>query len=250
MWLPTILRIVWLGLAVTALARPQTAERRPAAAGRLLAVALDVSGSMGARDDQPTTRLQRAQALASAAAEQWRGGEFALITFAASARVRCLPTDDPAAFRRAAASAALDEDDNRTDLGAGLARALELLAERPGSVLLLTDGAQRLPDGLNPLEQARAAQSLGVPIHAVGIGDFSGPYAADAANLRLLSALSGGECAFGALPELGAATESANVVPEDAWRERWPWFVRAALVAMAAEWLLRRTWLKVRPNAG
>jgi hypothetical protein len=251
LWLPAAWRhAAWLAAAL-GLARPHVVGPAPPAAP-VLAVALDISGSMGARDDQPTPRLARARAAAKAAAAAWPG-EVALVAFAADAEPRCLPTADRAAFARVVDGLRLADDDNRTDLGAGLAEALALLDNRRGAVLLVTDGAQRLPDGVAPLGMARVAEALGVPVHAQGVGDFSGPYAADAANLRLLASRAGGECALEPArvhvpppapppPALAAPAPSARRGTDGL-----PWCAAAAGVALLAEALTRALWLRVRP---
>ena len=250
-WLPlrAALRGAALGAGIVALARPQWAS--PAAADAPpLVIVLDASGSMGARDDQPNTRLERGKVLAKAAAAAWPG-EAALVVFAATARPRCLPTHDAAAFRRTLAAVELDQDDNRTDIGAGLACGLEILGAGPGTLLLVTDGAQRLPDGANPMEMARVAESLGVPIHALGVGDFSGPYAADGANLARLATIAGGRSATAPIAaEWFAALASSRRVDSASapWHDAWPTFAEAAGMLLLLEGLLRATLLRVRPS--
>lgn len=178
------LRLAGMTCAVLALARPESG----AAAGMVepsggeLVVVLDVSLSMLARDLAPD-RLGAAKrevaALAEAVTE--RGGRIGLVAFAGEARRIAPLTSDLASFLDL-----LDRVDpwivarGGTDLGAAIARGLELVPDDSGgavddvegaALVVLSDG-EDLEEGA--LRAASVARSRGVRVHAVAVGTTLG----------------------------------------------------------------------------
>ena len=139
-----------------------------------LVVCLDVSRSMLARDADPD-RLSAARREIRAFAERTQGDRFALVVFAGEARLAVPLTHDVATFL-----ALVDRADplavtrGGTDLAAALDRAsvaLDARGDRPGVVVLVTDG-----EDLGGLGQ-RAAQrcaDAGIAVHCVGFGSARG----------------------------------------------------------------------------
>lgn len=79
-----------------------------------------------------------------------------------------------------------------TDLGGALARLADSLAtENLAGVVLFSDG--RHTDGPPPLETVRAIASLGVPLHAVGIGSVETPVDVAVSGLQVPEIIFAGE---------------------------------------------------------
>lgn len=142
-----------------------------------LAVVLDLSPSMEARDLAPT-RLERARLELERLLERLRGrgDRLGLVAFAANAYPLLPPTADRALFRETVA--ALEPRDLRP--GSHLGRALEvarrLLASSPPgarAVLLLSDGEAHDGEGAVRAE-ARALAREGIPLLALGLGTPEG----------------------------------------------------------------------------
>jgi Ca-activated chloride channel family protein len=158
----------------------------PTAPGRDIAVVLDLSRSMLARDALPS-RLGRAkEALRQFAdAVQARGGHrLALVVFAARASVACPLTHDYNHFRAKLADMEADPPPaavrpgatgsvSGTRIGSGLRKAVEAhdpRAKGAQDILLVSDGDDPAGDDewRDGLSVARAA---GIPVSVVGVGD-------------------------------------------------------------------------------
>jgi Ca-activated chloride channel family protein len=181
------LRSLGLGLLVFAIAGPRWGvdANQPVAPGRDLVVVLDLSRSMLAQDVLPS-RQERVKAalLELADSLQQRGGHrVALVAFAARPRVICPLTHDYDHFR--AALRELDAAEPPPDLrtprgvpsGTRFGAALELAAACHDprfrgyqDILMMSDGDDPASDE-EWRAGVRAAQALGIPVHAVGIGD-------------------------------------------------------------------------------
>jgi Ca-activated chloride channel family protein len=117
-----------------------------------LIIAVDLSPSMDASDVQPT-RLEAAKHKLHDLIQRRAGARTALIAYAGSAHLVLPPTDDPAlldTFIQALGSGLIDKPGK--DIGAVIDQAKRLLnAEKtPGSLLLITDGADTTDfDGLD-----------------------------------------------------------------------------------------------------
>jgi Ca-activated chloride channel family protein len=174
-----LLAVAALALAI-ALARPQATVAVPIEQATVLLV-VDTSRSMLAEDVDPT-RLEAARGAArrflDRVPDELRVG---LVAFSTAPHTVEEPTLDRERIR-----ATIDalEADGGTATGDALDAALEQL-ERAGSdgarrppaaVVLLSDG--RATDGQDPVEVARRAADLRVPIHTVALGTPEGTVAA------------------------------------------------------------------------
>lgn len=165
---------VALALGILALAGP----RWGASLGALLpgespslVVALDVSQSMLA-DDLDGGRIERARAVMTEVVEGLPGWRVGLVAFADDAQVFCPMTMDSRALitlaQRARPGAELKGGSN---LEVALTTSQELLGERPGAILLLTDGEQLDGDASRAL---RSLKDAGTLLIAVGTGTERG----------------------------------------------------------------------------
>lgn len=136
-----------------------------------LILAVDLSPSMDASDVQPT-RMEAAKHKIHALIQRRAGARTALIAYAGSAHLVLPPTDDPAlldTFIQALGTGLIDKPGK--DVGAVIEQAKRLLSaeKTPGSLLLITDGADTAQlDGLG--EHLRGSP-LQVLVLAVGNED-------------------------------------------------------------------------------
>lgn len=179
--LPAALTLLALGALVLALARPERTVAKPKRQATVMLVT-DVSGSMSAADVEPD-RLAAAQAAAktfvSEVPDTFRIG---LVTFNQYAELRLPPTSE-----RSEIEPVIDGlvADGGTAMGDGLRRGLDavegqLRSQRatgdkrsPAAVVLLSDGKNTAGE-TSPLDAARRARELRVPIYAVALGTPEG----------------------------------------------------------------------------
>jgi Ca-activated chloride channel family protein len=175
----TRLAVILRGLAalsfVLAAASPRlTGTPQATPAERTLVVVLDVSMSMLAADVAPS-RLDEARRQLREAFSTALPGRIALVAFAAEPTLVCPPTTDRSAFDDLLAATREDAalpGPSRASLA--LLRALALLAQGNGDVVLVSDGEfpdedrEQLPDIL------RAARRQGARVWTVGVGTAGG----------------------------------------------------------------------------
>lgn len=170
---PPALYLLALAALALALARPQATVAVPVERASVLLVT-DASRSMLATDVDPS-RLEAAQAAAGRfldeLPEEVRAGAVGYSDFPHTVRP---PDQDHDAARASIEGLAAD---GGTATGDALATALELLerggGERPpAAIVLLSDGATTR--GRDPVQVAREAGRLGVPIYTVALGTPSG----------------------------------------------------------------------------
>jgi Ca-activated chloride channel family protein len=183
--LKTALFLVAAGMLAVALVGPQWGQvmEEPVAApspGRDVLIVLDVSRSMLAEDVAPS-RLARAKAdirALAASLERQGGYRVGLIAFADRAALLCPLTTDFRCFDEELSRASLeslrlrgDAGDEGTAIGLALHRAARAVAKQTAAttdVLLVSDGGDMEEDTLAAADELKA---LGVPVHAVGLGN-------------------------------------------------------------------------------
>ncbi len=172
--LPSVLQLLALTLVLVAMARPQTGDvqRRVTSRGVDIVLALDISGSMRARDFEPD-RLGAAKEVVKEFVERRKGDRLAVVVFASSAFTLC-----PATLDWKVVTDFVDRvhhgmiDGQSTALGTGLATALRSLKDSQAKsqiVILLTDG-QNNAGAILPLQAAEAAKAIGVRVYTIGVG--------------------------------------------------------------------------------
>jgi Ca-activated chloride channel family protein len=162
-----------LAALAIALARPEATVAVPTEQATVV-LAIDRSGSMRATDVAPS----RLAAMKSAAARFLdrvpRRVKIGAVTFNGRTAVLEAPTTDRAPVRAAIEAI---EAKGGTASGDGLAAALDLIrrggADRPpAAVVLISDG--KSTRGADPVEVAREAAELGVPVYTVALGTPDG----------------------------------------------------------------------------
>jgi Ca-activated chloride channel family protein len=176
--LKNFLRVLALGLALTALARPQWGVQWEEVRQRGLSiiVALDTSKSMLAQDIKPN-RLQQAKWGVRDLVKELRGDRIGLVAFAGDAFLQCPATIDYAAFLMM-----LDDvyagivPFGGTDLFEALETSIEGLDKAEDSqadkvIILISDGEGHTGD---PLSMLPRLKEQGIRVFAIGVGTKEG----------------------------------------------------------------------------
>jgi len=254
------LRVSSMICLVVAVAGPQritlVESLSPRDTGRSIALAIDLSTSMLARDmGDGRTRVAVAREASLRFAEGRLDDELSLVAFGGEAVTRVPPTIDPRVIVAGVASLDVDFVRNGTNISEAI---LTAIAQLNGSdretkvVILLTDGAHNQA-GVTPYATARAASALGVRVHSIsisspdeGVDPGIGPEAETV--LYGISELTGGryfratsaadlEAIYLEIDRVESSIEAPTTQEE---REPWRgWFLAAALALLAMEILLR-----------
>jgi len=171
---PLLMRGLGVTAVILGLAQPQLIEtfEEPVAEGVGIAIAIDLSTSMGARDlSRSASRMQAAKQTILDFLEG-RTDAVAVVSFGGEALTRVPLTHDHYVVR-----AAIEDLDSRllldgTDIAGAIAAGAGLLRDAPHTskmLILLTDGAHN-GEGLAPARAARAAAAFGVRIYPIAIG--------------------------------------------------------------------------------
>jgi Ca-activated chloride channel homolog len=183
--LPTAALVVALVLLVVGLSGP-TAEGKVPRNRATIVLVIDVSMSMMATDVEPSRLVAAQSAARSFAVELPPTINLGLVSFAGTAAVLAAPTTDRAAVDRAIGTLKLSES---TATGEGIFAALQSIeaftagipgdvqGPPPAHIVLMTDGEQNVPSGLDPENEprgaysaARSAAAAGVPVSAIAFG--------------------------------------------------------------------------------
>ena len=180
------LRWAALALLIIAAARPQTSESSEIVRGEGvdIALALDISGSMAAYDfapavNPPLNRLDAAKEVIADFIAQRTHDRIGLVVFASDSYIHSPPTVDHEALDFLLQDVELASRMRLIDgtaIGMGLASAANMLKDSEAKskvVVLLTDGDNNKGD-IDPMTAAAAAETLGIRVYTVGIGQRDG----------------------------------------------------------------------------
>lgn len=170
---PFVLRMAALATLVVALARPQSAEQntRTNTDGIDIMLALDVSGSMLARDFRPD-RLEAAKEVAGSFISDRYGDRIGLVAFAGEAFTQSPLTTDQSTLQTMLSRIRSGIIEDGTAIGNGLATAINRLRESDAKskvIILLTDGVNNRGE-IAPLMAADIAADMGIKVYTIGVG--------------------------------------------------------------------------------
>ena len=179
---PFVLRMAALATLVVALARPQSAEQntRTNTDGIDIMLALDVSGSMLARDFRPD-RLEAAKEVAGSFISDRYGDRIGLVVFAGEAFTQSPLTADQSTLLTLLGRVRSGLIEDGTAIGNGLATAINRLRESDAKskvIILLTDGVNNRGE-IAPQTAAEIAKAQGIRVYTIGVGtEGMAPYPA------------------------------------------------------------------------
>jgi Ca-activated chloride channel homolog len=258
---PTALLLLALVFAATAAAHPRA--RVPVRVDNATIVLLvDVSGSMSARDVEPTRLDAAVAAMRTFVRKLPKGFKVGLVQFSDNPAVLTAPTTD---HERVAQTLDLLSPDSGTAIGAGLESATRLVQRSlhqagyvrvpghrlPAAIVLLSDGNQT-QGTIQPLPAAQKARAAGIAIDTValgtahgilGYGPFARRVAPDPPLMAAIAKVTGGKTASatnsgqlsafyrGVRSSFGRATRTEDVAS---------WFAAAAALLLVSAVLLGR----------
>ena len=170
---PFVLRCAAFVLLVVALARPQDVDeqRRSSAEGIDIMLAVDVSGSMLARDFKPD-RITAAKEVAGRFIADRYGDRLGLVVFAGEAFTHSPLTTDQSTLQTMLSRIRSGIIEDGTAIGNGLATAINRLRESDAKskvIILLTDGVNNRGE-IAPLMAADIAADMGIKVYTIGVG--------------------------------------------------------------------------------
>ena len=274
--LPFAARCAAVGLLIAAMARPQSSmsDASSTTEGIDIVLALDVSGSMLARDFKPD-RISAAKQVAGNFIADRPNDRIGLVVFAGESFTQSPLTTDKASLLNILGTVESGIVEDGTAIGNGLGTAVNRLRESKAEskvAILLTDGVNNRGE-IAPQTAADIAASLGIRVYTIGVGsEDTAPYPAidmwgnvsfvpmkveiDEKTLSEIAEKTGGKY-FRAtdndkLNEIYKEIdrlEKSRVEVEHRTRydERFAGFALAALCLLVAEFLMRRIWLRRLP---
>ena len=170
---PFVLRCAAFVLLVVALARPQDVDeqRRSSAEGIDIMLAVDVSGSMLARDFKPD-RITAAKEVAGRFIADRYGDRLGLVVFAGEAFTQSPLTTDQSTLQTMLSRIRSGIIEDGTAIGNGLATAINRLRESDAKskvIILLTEGVNNRGE-IAPLMAADIAADMGIKVYTIGVG--------------------------------------------------------------------------------
>ena len=174
------LRMAALALLIVALARPQSSSTNSTSniEGIDIVMAMDVSGSMLARDLKPD-RLTAAKNVASDFVKGRPGDRMGLVIFSGESFTQVPLTTDHGVMLNMLAEMKNGLIDDGTAIGDGLATAISRLKDSEAVskvVILLTDGMNNA-GSVDPYTAAEIAKLYGIRVYTIGVGTYgTAPY--------------------------------------------------------------------------
>lgn len=168
-----LLRIAAIGLLIVALARPQSALswKEITTEGIDIVLALDISGSMLARDLKPN-RLEASKDVAMEFIKGRPNDRIGLVIYSGESFTQCPLTTDHTVLLNLFENVRNGMIEDGTAIGLGLATSVNRLKESDGKskvVILLTDG-QNTTGSIPPLTAADIAKAFSVRVYTIGVG--------------------------------------------------------------------------------
>ena len=274
--LPMVLRLSALAVLIVALARPVEAHSSSESSteGIDIVLAMDISGSMLAKDFEPD-RITASKHLASEFAAERIGDRISVVAFAGEAFTQCPLTSDQATVETMLARLRSGVIDDGTAIGNGLANAVARLKDSPAKsrvIILLTDGVNNRGE-VAPQMAIEIAKTYGIRVYTIGVGKRGyAPYPyydawgnvryqqqkveIDEQTLTDIAAKTGGEY-FRATDKRALADiyerinnlEKTRIETDNYTRqnEHFAVWLLWALVVLVLEELVRRLWINKQP---
>lgn len=167
------LQLIAIGGLIVALTRPQSHDhlKMSRIEGTDIVLALDISGSMSAKDFNPS-RFTAAKDVAAKFVNQRENDNIGLVVFAGESLSLMPLTNDRGALLNAINRIEMGDLTDGTAIGDGLVSAINRIVSgkaKSKSIILLTDGTNNAGD-VPPSTAAQIAKQKGVKIYTIGVG--------------------------------------------------------------------------------
>jgi Ca-activated chloride channel family protein len=170
-----VFRLLALTALIIAMARPRTVDisnKTKTTKGIDIVMAIDVSGSMLAKDLKPN-RMEALKKVAASFVEERPNDRIGLVVYASEAYTKTPVTSDKAIIQQAIESIKYDNVlQDGTGIGMGLATAVNRLKDSKAKskvIILLTDGVNNA-GFIEPETASDIAKQYGIKVYTVGIG--------------------------------------------------------------------------------
>lgn len=169
------MRMLALSALIVAMARPRTVDisnKTKTTRGIDIVIAVDVSGSMLAKDLKPN-RMEALKRVATNFVEERPNDRIGLVVYAAEAYTKTPVTSDKAVVEEAINSIKYDNTlQDGTGIGMGLTTAVNRLKDSKAKskvIILLTDGVNNA-GFIEPETASDIAEQYGIKVYTIGIG--------------------------------------------------------------------------------
>jgi Ca-activated chloride channel family protein len=171
----SVFRLLALSSLIVAMSRPRTVDisnQTKTTKGIDIVMAIDVSGSMLAKDLKPN-RMEALKRVAANFADERPNDRIGLVVYASEAYTKTPVTSDKAVILEAIKSIKYDNVlQDGTGIGMGLATAVNRLKDSKAKskvIILLTDGVNNA-GFIEPETAADIAKQYGIKVYTIGIG--------------------------------------------------------------------------------
>lgn len=169
-------KLISLSLVILALARPQAPQdaesyQKKYKEGIDIVLAIDVSGSMLARDLEPD-RLQASKKVAMEFIDERPNDRIGLVVFEGQSFTQSPITTDHQLLKEIFSEVTTGMVEGGTAIGMGLATSINRLRESDAKskvVILLTDGVNNRGD-IDPNTAGQIAKEMGIRVYSIGVG--------------------------------------------------------------------------------
>jgi Ca-activated chloride channel family protein len=268
-----LFRLLALALLVAVIARPQSSNswETQTSEGIDIIIALDISGSMLARDFKPD-RIEVAKEQAIRFVNNRPNDRIGLVIYAGESFTQCPLTTDHAVLINLIGNVQTGMINDGTAIGSGLATSINRLKDSEAKskvIVLLTDGVNNA-GSIDPFTAAEISKTFGIRVYTIGIGTRGeAPYPVqtpfgvqyqtmkteiDEDLLRQIANVTNGQYfratnkqALSEIYDQIDAMEKTTIEVKE-WSKKQEQYLNLALLAMAfilSEFLLRFTFLRI-----
>lgn len=169
------LRLIVLALVIIVIARPQNVDKWQSSTteGIDIVLAIDVSGSMLARDFNPD-RLEASKNVATEFISGRPNDRIGLTVFSGESFTQCPLTSDHAVLINLLREIKSGIIEDGTAIGVGLSTAINRIKDSDAIskvIILLTDGVNNR-GAIDPLTAAEIAKTFGIRVYTIGVGSM------------------------------------------------------------------------------
>src|ERR1035437_4786141 len=169
------MKLIAIGLLIVVIARPQskTSWKNITTEGIDIVLAMDISGSMLAKDFKPN-RIEAAKEVATEFIDARPNDRIGLVIFSGESFTQCPLTTDHAIIKNLMGDIKTGMVADGTAIGMGLATAISRIKDSKAKstvIILLTDGINNM-GAVAPQTAAEIAKAFGIRVYTIGVGSI------------------------------------------------------------------------------